>query len=140
MAMRPIYRASKPDCARCALKLKCCPSTPARKVPRSIHEGARDMARQIAKSREGRTSRRLRKKVEMLFAHLKRILKLDRLRLRGPNGARDEFLLAAAAETDTDAKHPASLMSEKQACSTNAPTIACDPPRLPPDLFNRIGR
>jgi hypothetical protein len=32
----------------------------------------------------------------MLFAHLKRILKLDRLRLRGPNGAKDEFHLAAA--------------------------------------------
>jgi hypothetical protein len=29
---------------------------------------------------------------------LKRILKLDRLRLRGPNGARDEFLLAATAQ------------------------------------------
>jgi hypothetical protein len=36
------------------------------------------MARQIATSWEDRTSRRLRKKVEMLFAHLKRILKLDR--------------------------------------------------------------
>jgi hypothetical protein len=35
----------------------------------------------------------------MLFAHLKRILKLDRLRLRGPCGARDEFHLAAAAQT-----------------------------------------
>ena len=34
----------------------------------------------------------------MLFAHLKHILKLDRLRLRGPNGARDEFHLAAAAQ------------------------------------------
>jgi len=34
----------------------------------------------------------------MLFAHLKRILKLDRLRLRGPSGARDEFHLAAAAQ------------------------------------------
>jgi hypothetical protein len=43
-------------------------------------------------------SRRERKKVEMLFAHLKRILKLDRLRLRGPNGAKDEFLLAATAQ------------------------------------------
>jgi Transposase DDE domain len=41
---------------------------------------------------------RLRKKIEILFAHLKRILKLDRLRLRGPNGARDEFLLAATAQ------------------------------------------
>ena len=65
---------------------------------RSIHEGARDMARAIAKSFEGSVSRRLRKKVEMLFAHLKRILKLDRLRLRGPTGARDEFLLAATAQ------------------------------------------
>jgi Transposase DDE domain len=36
--------------------------------------------------------------VEMLFAHLKRILRLDRLRLRGPNGAHDEFLLAAIAQ------------------------------------------
>jgi Transposase DDE domain len=44
------------------------------------------------------TSRRERKKVEMLFAHLKRILKLDRLRLRGPCGARDEFHLAATAQ------------------------------------------
>jgi transposase len=93
-----LYRASKNDCAGCALKSKCCPHSPARKVPRSIHEGARDMARAIANSWEGRRSRRLRKKVEMLFAHLKRILKLDRLRLRGPTGARDEFLLAATAQ------------------------------------------
>jgi hypothetical protein len=56
------------------------------------------MARDIANSDEGRASRRERKKVEMLFAHLKRILKLDRLRLRGPNGARDEFHLAATAQ------------------------------------------
>ena len=56
------------------------------------------MARQIASSWEGRTARRLHKKIEMLFAHLKRILRIDRLRLRGPNGARDEFLLAATAQ------------------------------------------
>jgi hypothetical protein len=47
----------------------------------------------------GKASRRQHKKVEMLFAHLKRILKLDRLRLRGPRGVRDEFLLAATART-----------------------------------------
>ena len=92
------YRAIQEDCAGCALKPRCCPNTPVRKLPHSIHEGARDMAPQIAKSWEGRTSRRLRKKVEMLFAHLKLILKLDRLRLRGPSGARDEFLLAATAQ------------------------------------------
>ena len=57
------------------------------------------MARQIARSWEGSTSRRLRKKIEMLFAHLKRILKLDRLRLQGANGAKDEFLLAPPPRT-----------------------------------------
>jgi transposase len=93
-----LYRASKYDCDPCPMKPRCCPKTPARKVPRSIYEGARDMARDIAKSEEGRTSRRLRKKVEMLFAHLKRILRLDRLRLRGPTGAHDEFHLAATAQ------------------------------------------
>ena len=41
---------------------------------------------------------RRRKKVEMLFAHLKRIPRLTLLRLRGPNGASDEFLLAATAQ------------------------------------------
>jgi len=92
------YRASKRDCEVCPLKPRCCPNTPARKVPRSIHEGARDLARDIAKTEAYQISRCQRKKVEMLFAHLKRILKLDRLRLRGPNGARDEFHLAATAQ------------------------------------------
>jgi hypothetical protein len=91
------YRASKHDCEPCPLKPRCRPNAPARKVPRSIYEGARDLAREIAKTEAYQTSRYQRKKVEMLFAHLKRILKLDRLRLRGPCGARDEFHLAAIA-------------------------------------------
>ena len=92
------YRASKIDCDACALKPNCCPNGPARKVTRSIHEDARDVARDIARTDAYVTSRRERKRVEMLFAHLKRILRLDRLRLRGPCGARDEFLLAATAQ------------------------------------------
>ena len=92
------YRASTRDCGPCPLKPNCCPNTPARKVTRSIYEGARDFARDIAKTDAYVTSRRERKKVEMLFAHLKRILRLERLRLRGPKGARDEFLLAATAQ------------------------------------------
>jgi hypothetical protein len=92
------YRASKRDCELCPQKPRCCPNAPARKIPRSIYEGARDLARDIAKTDAYQTSRCQRKKVEMLFAHLKRILKLDRLRLRGPNGARDEFHLAATAQ------------------------------------------
>ena len=84
-----LYRASKYDCDVCHLKPRCCPKEPVRKVPRSLFEGARDLARHIGQSDAGRASRRQRKKVEILFAHLKRILRLDRLRLRGPNGARD---------------------------------------------------
>jgi len=45
------------------------------------------VARDIAKTEAYVTSRRERKKIEMLFAHLKRILRLDRLRLGGPYGA-----------------------------------------------------
>ena len=93
-----IYRASQADCASCPLKARCCPNTPVRKIARSVHESAREVARDIAKTDAYKQSRKDRKKVEMLFAHLKRILKLDRLRLRGPSGARDEFLLAAIAQ------------------------------------------
>ena len=92
------YFASKRDCEACALKPTCCPNAPARKIARSVHEAARDKARAIAKTEAYAVSRRQRKKVEMLFAHLKRILRLDRLRLRGPSGAKDEFLLAATAQ------------------------------------------
>jgi hypothetical protein len=92
------YRASTRDCRACPKKDQCCPLEPRRKIPRSIHEAARDKARAIAKTEAYVISRRERKKVEMLFAHLKRILRLDRLRLRGPSGAHDEFLLAATAQ------------------------------------------
>lgn len=92
------YRASKADCDVCAFKMRCCPSTPMRYVPRDLHEDARDVARALAKTEAFEQSRRSRKRVEMLFAHLKRILRLGRLRLRGPRGAQDEFTLAAIAQ------------------------------------------
>ena len=93
-----LYRARTADCGTCPLKARCCPKAPERKIPRSIHEGARDVARALAGTEAFEQSRRERKKVEMLFAHLKRILKLGRLRLRGPRGAQDEFTLAAIAQ------------------------------------------
>jgi len=93
-----IYRSRQSDCATCPLKSHCCPNTPFRKIARSVHESARDVARAIAKTNAYKQSRKDRKKVEMLFAHLKRIMKLDRLRLRGLSGAKDEFLMAAAVQ------------------------------------------
>jgi transposase len=92
------YRASKKDCAICPSKPVCCPNAPSRKIPRDLNEDCRDVARAIARTPAYERSRHRRKKVEMLFAHLKRILHLGRLRLRGPSGARDEFLLAATAQ------------------------------------------
>jgi hypothetical protein len=92
------YRASTLDCGVCPLKMRCCPKEPARKVPRSIYEEARDVARALGKTEAFGQSCRDRKRVEMLFAHLKRILRLGRLRLRGPRGAQDEFTLAAIAQ------------------------------------------
>jgi Transposase DDE domain len=57
-----------------------------------------DVARALAKTEAFEKSCRERKRVEMLFAHLKRILRLGRLRLRGPRGAHFEFTLAAIAQ------------------------------------------
>jgi hypothetical protein len=93
-----LYRASKLDCDRCSLKLQCCPKESARKIPRNIYEHARDVARALVGTEAFERSRRERKKIEMRFAHLKRILRLGRLRLRGPRGAQDEFTLAAIAQ------------------------------------------
>jgi transposase len=92
------YRASTLDCAACAFKARCCPKEPSRKLLRSIYEDARDAARALAKTEAFEQSCRERKRVEMLFAHLKRILRLGRLRLRGPRGAQFEFTLAAIAQ------------------------------------------
>ena len=82
------YRAAQHDCDACMLKPKCCPNMPARKIARSVHEAARDKVRAIAKTEAYAVSCRERKKVEMLFARLKRILRLGRLRLRVPSEAR----------------------------------------------------
>jgi len=63
-----------------------------------VHEEARDVVKRLRDTPEYLQSRRDRKKVEMLFAHLKRIMRFDRLRLRGPTGVTDEFTLAAAVQ------------------------------------------
>ena len=94
-----IYRASGADCKTCPLKRQCCPNTAHRKIARSIHEESRDKARAINETDEYQTkSFHERKKVEMLFAHMKRHLRFTRLRLRGLASANDEFLLMATAQ------------------------------------------
>ena len=92
------YTSRKADCVGCPMKEQCCPNTEIRKISRSIYEPARDVARAVGKTPAYRKTRRQRKQVEMLFAHMKRILKVDRLRLRGLSGAQDEFLLTATAQ------------------------------------------
>ena len=96
------YRASKSDCSQCSLKPKCTTAT-VRKITRDLNEDVRDRIRALADTEAFQQSRRERKKVEMRFAHMKRILRLDRFRLdrfrlRGLSGVRDEVLLTATAQ------------------------------------------
>jgi hypothetical protein len=92
------YRASKFDCDVCPLKMKCCPNTSARHVPRDLQEEARDVARRLMGTKRFLKSRDERKRVEMRFAHLKIHHGFERMRLRGLSGARDEFHLAAIVQ------------------------------------------
>jgi transposase len=91
------YRASKSDCSTCSLKPKCTTAV-SRKITRDLNEDLRDRVRALANTEAFQRSRRERKKVEMRFAHMKRILRLDRLRLRGLSGVRDQVLLTATAQ------------------------------------------
>ena len=77
------------------MAIYCAPRTPSRRLPRDIEEDARELARSLAATPAFEQSRHERKKVERAFAHLKKIFRLARLRLRGPRGTQDEFLLAA---------------------------------------------
>jgi transposase len=91
------YKASKNDCSICSLKTNCTTGD-VRKVTRDVNEDVRERVRALANTEAFAQSRRERKKVEMRFAHMKRILRLDRLRLRGLSGTRDEVLLTATAQ------------------------------------------
>lgn len=93
-----LYRASKHDCDGCPIRRKCCTTGQARKIPRDLHEDARDVARRKMKTKAFARSRDERKRVEMRFAHLKIHHGFERMRLRGLSGARDEFHLAAIVQ------------------------------------------
>jgi hypothetical protein len=68
------------------------------RIPRDLHEDARDIARKKMKTKAFAKSRDERKRVEMRFAHLKTHHRFERMRLRGLSGARDEFHLAAIVQ------------------------------------------
>jgi len=91
------YRGDKATCGACPIH-KACTDAEARTVVRHMDEEARQAARDLAHTPAFAESRHKRKKVEMLFAHLKRHLGLTRLRLRGLAGATEEFLLAATVQ------------------------------------------
>src|SRR5215471_12692399 len=93
-----IYRASTGDCGSCQLKSKCTPNMSFRKIPRDVHEDARDATRALMGTPQFAKSRNERKKVEMRFAHLKTHHRFERMRLRGLSGARDEFHLVAIVQ------------------------------------------
>ena len=93
-----LYRSSKVDCDACPLKARCCPTTPSRKIPRDVNEAARDRTRALMETEAYASSCAERKKIEGLFGEAKHILSMIRLRLRGPTGAGDEFLLTATVQ------------------------------------------
>jgi len=91
------YLASTKDCRACALKPRCTKGKK-RIVTRNLFEAEREHVRALKGTEAFARSARERRKIEMLFAHLKRNLNFRRLRLRGITGASDEFLLAATVQ------------------------------------------
>ncbi len=91
------YKATPSQCRDCPLKSQCT-DAPSRAVMRLMDEEARQTVQDLADTKAFQVARTRRKKIEMLFAHLKRWQKLTRLRLRGLSGAKEEFLLAATAQ------------------------------------------
>ena|SRR5947207_15939796 len=53
-----LYHASQAACSKCLMKSRCCPNTPNRKIARSVHESARNIARDIAKTSGYKQSRK----------------------------------------------------------------------------------
>lgn len=121
IAIAAFSAASVPGVRRLPLNPRCTSNQETRKISRSRHESARQLARDIAKTAAYFSSSYARKTVEMLFAYLKRILRLDRLRFREPNSAKDEFHLAATAQ------NLANSPNCSRCCRFRAETLAAPP-------------
>jgi len=91
------YIAKRSDCASCPLKPRCT-SGRERRVQRDVNQEARDYTQSLMRTEVYEVASIQRKKIERLFGEAKSILSMVRLRLRGLNGARDEFLLTATVQ------------------------------------------
>jgi transposase len=91
------YRATASDCKECPIRPECTRGAK-RTLSVPFDETARQEAMALRSTEDFRHSRRLRRKVEMLFAHMKRHLRFTRLKLRGLAGAAEEFLLVATVQ------------------------------------------
>jgi transposase len=91
------YRATETICGSCPLRHQCTRGK-MRALSVPFDEAVRQEAMALQNTEGYRRSRRLRKKVEMLFAHMKRQFRFTRLKLRGLAGAAEEFLLVATIQ------------------------------------------
>jgi transposase len=91
------YIGSAKRCGACFQKAQCT-SGRYKYLAIHVHEPARQRARELANTPEFANAQRQRKKVEALFAELKNLIGLRRLRLRRLRFVREQFFLAAAAQ------------------------------------------
>ena len=91
------YIGSAKRCGACFQKAQCT-SGRYKYLAIHVHEPARQRARELANTPEFAHAQRQRKKVEALFAELKNLIGLRRLRLRRLRFVREQFFLAAAAQ------------------------------------------
>jgi transposase len=92
-----IYRATPADCNSCPIREQCTRGKQ-RSLSVPFDESTRQEVRTLQATEAFQHSRRLRKKVEMLFAHMKQQFRFTRLKLRGLAGAAEEFLLVATVQ------------------------------------------
>jgi transposase len=92
-----VYRATGSDCKICPIRPQCTHG-PKRALSVPFDEAVRQAVIASQKTEAFQSSRRLRKKVEMLFAHMKQHFRFTRLKLRGLAGAAEEFTLVATIQ------------------------------------------
>jgi transposase len=92
-----MYRSTLKRCRDCPIKAQCTAGK-FRALSINLHESAREYAREIARRPGFAASQSARRKVEALFAELKNVIGLRRLRLRRMRFIREQFYLAATVQ------------------------------------------